>query len=246
VWKRGYFEPFKGVFQPMLDVVYQSELEDLKPYVDALDFDAALRVARQFVNEGGVDRVRAAFDRCIDVLRPAASFPVYLIVEIGQADGMALPATEPYVFIGLEQYQELEGLDGLIAHEYNHLFRVQAFYRHIAPSSLTVGDFAVSQGLATVFSLVLLGQTISLQRIVACISNLGDPKTAIDGEPEMRADLFAHWDRVADREMIARFVEGGTAYLVGGLMIARLLENGHDICELTRTPPSELSALLLG
>jgi len=27
-------------------------------------------------------------------------------------------------------------------------------------------------------------------------------------------------------------------------MIARLIEEGHDLCELTRTPPRELSALL--
>lgn len=244
-WKRGYFETFKGVFQPMLDIVYQREVGDLRPYVEALDFDVALGTARRFVDEGGIERVRAAFDRCIDALPPGASFPVYLILGIGHANGMALPAAEPYVFIGLEQYQRLEGLDGLIAHEYNHLFRVQAFYRDIDMSSLTVADFVVSEGLATVFALVLLGRTVSPEGIAACISNLSDPESAIAREPELRADLLAHWDRVADREMIARFIESGTAYLVGGLMIARLLEEGHDIYSLTRTPTSEIARAVL-
>jgi hypothetical protein len=245
-WKDGYFESFRGVFQPMLDIVYRFELDGLKPYVEALDFDASLRVARRFVAEGGVDRMRAAFDRCIEALPPVASFPVYLIVGIGHANGMALPAAEPYVFLGLECSGEAAaGLDGLIAHEYNHLVRVQAFYGDIDPLSLTVGDFAISEGLATVFALDLLGQDLSPETIAASISNLGDPASAVEREPEMRADLLAHWDSVPDREAIDRFIGSGTAYLVGGLMIARLLEEGHDILELTRTPPDELKALVL-
>jgi hypothetical protein len=244
-WKRDYFEPFRGAFQPMLDVVYQCELEKLKPYVQAFDLDSALRTARRFMDAGGVERVRGAFDRCIEALPPEASFPVYPILGIGHANGMALPAAEPYVFIGMERYQRLERLDGLIAHEYSHLVRVQCFYRGIDPSFFTVGDFTIAEGLATVFALLVLNQSVSAEGIAACIANLGDPKSAVDGESEMRADLLTHWDRPATREMLARFAENGTAYLVGGLMIARLLENGHGICELTRTPPSKLSALLL-
>jgi len=244
-WKNGYFESFRGVFQPMLDIVYQFELDGLKPYVEALDFDASLRVARQFIADGGVDRVRAAFDRCIEALPPVASFPVYLIVGIGHANGMALPAAEPYVFLGLELSGEAAaGLDGLIAHEYNHLARVQAFYGNIDPLSLTVGDFAISEGLATVFALSLLGQELSPETIAASVSNLGDPASAVEREPEMRADLLAHWDHVANREMIDRFVGSGTVYLVGGLMIARLVDEGHDALELTRTPPDELSEVI--
>ncbi|GEM_PF-1890565 len=244
-WKNGYFESFRGVFQPMLDIAYRCELEELKPYVEALDFDAALRVARQFIAEGGVDRVRAAFDRCIEVLPPAASFPVYLLVGIGHANGMALPAAEPHIFVGLECSEHVFlGLDGLIAHEYNHLVRVQTFYGDAGPLSLTVGDFAMSEGLATVFALDLLGQDYSPERIAASVPNLGDPASAVAREPEMRADLLAHWDRVADRKMIDRFIGSGTAYLVGGRMIARLLDEGRDVLELTRTPTDELKALI--
>ncbi len=43
--------------------------------------------------------------------------------------------------------------------------------------------------------------------------------------------------------MISRFIESGTAYLDGGLRIARLLDEGHDILELMRTPTDELKAL---
>jgi len=159
---------------------------------------------------------------------------------------MALPAAEPYVFLGLELSGEAAaGLDGLIAHEYNHLVRVQSFYDDIDPLSLTVGDFTISEGLATVFALVLLGQEVTPERIAASVSNLGDPASATEREPEMRADLLAHWDRVPDREMIDRFIGSGTAYLVGGLMIARLLNEGHDIRDLTRTPTPDIARLVL-
>ena len=125
----------------MLDVVYQSEVEGLRAYVEALDFDVALTAARKFVDENGVRRVRQTFHRCAEFLRPVAAFPVYLTVEIGHAD------------------------------------------------------------------------------------------------------LLAHWDRVADREMIARFIESGTPYLVGGLLIARLIKEGRDVRPLTRTPTADIARL---
>jgi len=64
---------------------------------------------------------------------------------------------------------------------------------------------------------------------------------AAEREPTMRADVRAHWDRSADREMIVRFIESGTAYLVGGCMIAGLIEDGGSIAELTRTPTAEIA-----
>ena len=246
-WKEGYFEPFRGAFQPMLDVVYRCELEELRPFVEALDFDLALDATRRVVAYGGVDRVRAAFRRCMETLPPSAPFPVYLIVGIGHANGMALPAEEPYVFLGLERLGEAAaGLDGLIAHEYNHLVRVQTLYAGVDSTTLTVGDFVVSEGLATVFALRLLGKGLSPDQIASTISNLGAPKAAFAREPEMRADLLAHWDRTADREMIERFIENGTAYLIGGLLIAGLIEKGHAIADLTGLPTVEIARSLFG
>ena len=250
-WKRIYFERFKGAFQPMLDIVYQDELESLKPFVEALDFDAALSNARSFVEARGVAQVCQALDRATGFLPPLEPFPVYLIIGIGHANGMALPAPEPYMFIGLEMTKCQASIDGLVAHEDNHLYRVQAFYRNSDPASLTVGkltvgEFTISEGLATVFPLVLLDQEISATRIAECLPNLGDPKAAIACKPEMHADLLEHWDQPATREMITRFIESGVAYFVGGLMIARLLEDGYNICELTRMPTEELSALVIG
>jgi len=244
-WKTGCFEPFRGAFQPMLDVAYRCSLDELKPYVEALDFEAALKTARRFVREGGVERVREALDRCIAFLPPTAPFPVYLIVGIGHANGMSLPAAEPYIFIGLERAGEsAAGLDGLIAHEYNHLVRVQTLCEAVDPRSLTVGDFVIAEGLATVFALRLLGEDLSPQNILATLPSLDAPETALEREPELRADIFAHWRRVADREMIERFIGSQTAYLVGGLMIARLLKIGHDLGRLTGTPTEELSELV--
>lgn len=241
-WRDLYFEPFEKAFRPMLEVVYRCGRDDLKPYVEGLDFDAALSAARRFIAEDGVARVRKAFSRCIDVLPPVASFPVYLLVGIGHANGMALPADEPYVFLGLECCDgSAAGLDGLIAHEYNHLVRVQTVYGGMNPTALTVGDFVISEGLATVFALRLLGEQLTPERIARSISNLDDPAAAAEREPTMRADVLAHWDRFADREMIVRFIESGTAYLVGGCMIAGLIEDGESIAELTRTPTVEIA-----
>jgi len=249
-WKGSYFKRFKGVFQPMLDVIYQDELNCLKPYVEAMDFDAALSNARSFVEAGGVDQACQALNRAIGFLPSSEPFPVYLIVGIGQANGMALPAPEPYMFVGLEMTECLDGIDGLIAHEYNHLYRVQEFYRNSGPLSLTVnnltvGEFTIAEGLATVFPLVLLDQEISAKRIAACSPSLGDPVEAIACRSQMYADVLEQWDQPASREMIARFVENGVSYFIGGLMIASLLELGYGIRPLTRMRTERLRELVM-
>lgn len=249
-WKQFNFEPFKDAFQPMLDVVYQDELESLQPYVEAMDFNAALANARTFVESDGESQVRQALNRAMDALPTEDPFTVYLIVGLGHANGMALPAREPYMFIGLEMAKCLTNIEGLIAHEYNHLYRVQRFYRDVdyssySVSNLTVGEFTISEGLATIFPLVLSDLEFTPKRIAECLPALGDPAEAVVREGTMRADVLEHWDKPANREMIVRFVESGVSYFIGSLMIARLLEAGHDICGLTRTPSEELSELVM-
>ncbi|MCK5828076.1 hypothetical protein KAH43_06070 [Candidatus Bipolaricaulota bacterium] len=248
-WKQFYFEPFKGAFQPMLDVVYQDKLDALQPHVEAMDFNADLANARAFIESNGEDCVRKALRRAMSALPMDKSFPVYLIVGLGHANGMALPAREPYMFIGLEMAKCQASIDGLVAHEYNHLYRVQRFYRDVDYSSykvsnLTVGEFTITEGLATVFPLVLSEVEATPQRIAECLPALGDPAEAVMREATMRSDVLAHWDEPADREMIVRFVSSGVSYFVGALMIARLLEAGYDICGLTRMSTEKLSEIV--
>ena len=243
-WRDGYLTEFRGAFQPMLDVVYQCGAEDLRPYVEALDLDAALASAERFVADGGEACVRRIMEKCHDLLPIPEEIPVYLIVGLGHANGMALPASAPYMFIGLERYLNLDSLAGLIAHEYNHLYRVYTMYRDLDPATLTVGDFTLSEGLATAFNLVFMGQAVTQEAIAACIPALGEPAEAVAREPQMRAELVEHWDTVADPAMLERFMMSGTAYLVGGVMIMRLLDAGHDICELSRMPTEDLARLL--
>ena len=250
-WKQFNFEPFKDAFQPMLDIVYQDELASLKPHVEAMDFGAALANAQSFIASDGVNRVRQALHRAMNALPSEEPFPVYLVVGLGHANGMALPANQPYIFMGLEQKACLQGVEGLVAHEYNHLYRVQRFHRRYDTESfnltnLTVGEFTITEGLATVFPLGLSQMAITPQRIAECLPALGDPAQAITQESAMRADVLAHWNDPASRDMIVRFIESGVSYFVGGLMIDRLLKAGYDICGLTRLSTEKLSEMVTG
>jgi hypothetical protein len=239
---RAYYGTYEDVFRTMLRYVYQCNLEDLRPHVEALDFATALESARKFVALGGVERVGAILHGCMHALPAAEAFNVYLLVGLGHAQGMALPADPPYIYLGLEACPGTEGLDGLLSHEYNHLVRGAAVHRGSEALILRLNDWVIAEGLATVFSLVHLGLEPTARRLVSTLPAL--PQDAISKVKEIEIELRSRWKCEMTQELIKRYVTTPWVYIIGGLWIARLLKQGYDIRDLTHMPTDAVSNLI--
>lgn len=239
---RAYYTTYEDVFRTMLRYVYQCNLEDLRPHVEALDFATAMESGRRFVASGGVERVGTILRGCMHALPAADAFNVYLLVGLGHAQGMALPADPPYIYLGLEACHGTEGLDGLLAHEYNHLVRGAAVHRGSEALVLRLNDWVIAEGLATVFSLVHLGIEPTASRLMSTLPAL--PQDALSKVEEIETELRSHWECEMTQELVKRYVATPWVYLIGGLWIARLLKQGYDIRNLTRMPTDTVSDLI--
>lgn len=128
-WREYYFESYRHVFDPMLEYLYMSALENLRPTVERLDFAHALGNARRFVRDRGADRVEGLLDEGERQCFVDSPYDVYLIVGLGRVDGTALPAETPFLYFGLELYDSPSPLQFLVPHEYNHLVRLTSLAR---------------------------------------------------------------------------------------------------------------------
>ena len=115
----------------------------------------------------------------------------------------------------------------------------------------------ISEGLATILPGVLQKKKITPRFIVDCgMMFPDDGKYCNEREDEIFDEIMEVWDSHMTRELwIKYFVSGKSGkggkkekperigYYVGSRIIGDLLNNGHNICELTRMPTDKIVEL---
>jgi len=156
----------------------------------------------------------------------------------------------------LELYGSLEYFDRLVPHEYNHMVRNAAVLtEEIGRGLPTLKQLTVSEGLATLFPVVLRGEPVTPLSIVAGGMMAEESAHYCRAhEDEVFAELRRVWDRPITPDLIAQFISGSgdgclgdrpakSAYYVGSRIVGDLLNDGHDLCRLTRMPTEAILQL---
>jgi len=256
-WLDTYYSKYRAVFDKILSFLYMSELDTMRPYIEAWDFQKGLETAERFVALGGVERVKELLSASARVLDFQEEYDVYLLVWIGQVGGTALPAEKPFLFIGMERWADnIDDLSFVLPHEFLHMKRG----RDVAPipqtlTAPTFGQFVVEEGLATVFSIAaneLPLDTHSFRKALGpagmtdqgfdyCEDNRDAltreilEKTALPMAPEL-ANKYLYSGAVQDE----RGMPGNAGYYVGARIVLDLLEKGLSIKDLVRLSAVEI------
>ncbi len=251
-----YFLKYRDVFERIIKYLYMTEINKIRPLVEGLDFDMALRNAEKFLREDGINRVSTLISMCEKLCRPEGEYTVYLLIDLGNIDGTSLPAENPFLFFGLELYVSPKQLEYLVPHEYNHLVRISVFKDEMMKSSqLTVKELVIFEGLATLFPAVLWGKEIGpLSIIDAGMMSKDAAEYCLKNESNLMNELFSIWDEKLTRELLGKYFAGTSdgwregrpakiAYYVGSRIVGDLLKRGHNICELTKKPAEEILSL---
>lgn len=156
-WRNHYFPKYETIFGPMLKYLYRCDVEGLESAVQNFDFDQALVIANRFLKENNLPLIRDLIKKSEKECAFDRDYDLYLLVGLGHVDGSSLPASSPFLYLGIERYESPARFEYLVPHEYNHLVRIWSLYDGNLPMDIALGEMIVMEGLAVVFAAVVAG-----------------------------------------------------------------------------------------
>jgi hypothetical protein len=249
-WREHCFEPFREVYMLILRLLYQTQQVDvLRQFIEQMDLEKARERVRRFVDEDVERQVQRLLESAEQLCPISTDYSVYLLPGWGHIDGLSLPGREPFVYFGLEMHHSRDYLESLVPHEYNHMVRnvavlAEELQRLGRP---TLKHLMIGEGLATLFPVVLHGESIEPSSIVAGRMMSEDAATyCIEHEEELFEELSRVWNEEITPELMKEYMSAPsgwlddkpakTAYYVGSRIIGDLINQGYDVCTLTRMP----------
>jgi uncharacterized protein YjaZ len=243
---QAYTEKYPALFKSLLDYLYMTELEALRPLVEQTDFDAHLQAAEKNQADGYLDDIVSQIQAIADKLGFAQDFDLYLGLELGNLGGCALKASRPFVYIAIDRPLNASTLRFLLPHEFNHMVRINAL------PEIDMFDFqerTISEGLGAYapiahYDLPYTAETISSARGFP----LEITQDLIRRQQEIHDRVTAHFGEPLTPELMQQFfivnynfeetpLDG---YFVGMQIIHALIEDGTAFNVLTEMPCEEI------
>lgn len=254
-WLEHYYSHYANVFDMFLKYMYMAELESWHEHVEVLNFDDALNTAEKFLQDDGIKKIEKllamAEKRCpIDT-----TYVLYLLIGLGHIDGTAMPAKPPFLYVGLERYISSEQLKYLVPHEYNHLVRMTTLYDiEDTQFQRTIGDVVISEGLATVFSVLVQEKNISSNLTEALMMTNENLEKCHEQREILFGEIYRLWTTpvssthgIFAKYFMASANDSATpersGYYVGNQIICDLVARKHDIADLTKMPTTTILQL---
>ena len=243
---QGYTQKYPALFNSLLQYLYMTDLESLRPMVEQVAFENLLDAAEKNEAGGYLDEIVTQIQAIADKLAYTQDFDLYLGLELGNLGGCALKADRPYVYIGIDRLLNMSTLQFLLPHEFNHMVRISAL------PEIDMFDFqerVVSEGLGAYapiahYSLPYTVETISSARGFP----LEIAEDLIRKRQEIHELVTAHFGESLTPELMQQFfilnynfeetpLDG---YFVGMQIVHKLVEDGTDFKTLTEMPSEEL------
>lgn len=263
-WYDHYYQTYQAAFDAILNHLLKRDVEGLKGRVKEFDFQEAVKQGEQFVEDGGVEKVRETLEKAQEFCRTTSDFDVYLLIGLGMFGAVSLHSgTTPLLCLEVETYGRelwkgmtfsIEWLETLVAHEYCHIVRMSAIVEH--PSQLehqTMKDVIISEGLATLFPVVMQSQEVTPNAVVTGGMMTDEmAQYCRKHEEELFEEMRNEWDHQLNRTFMEKYFQSTktgwkedgrparTGYYLGSTIIQDLLEHEYEICELTKTPTEQL------
>lgn len=245
-WYSNYYCKYNHVLDLIFAVLHNAQVKEMKERVRNLTYGSFINTAEKFINDGGIKCVKNSLKEAEDYFDFTYDYKVYLLIGLGFVDATSLPADPPFIYFGLEHYRSIEQLKYVLPHEFNHLVRFCSIGRDefMNFSKITVKQFIILEGLATIFPLVLKDQKIHPLSIVDVKMIPEDAgEYCLKNEEQIFENLMQVWDNPITPDIMQKYFVSSAGwrgekpekmgYYVGSRIIGQLINNGWDIRELT-------------
>lgn len=149
---KAYTQKYPCFFQGVFQYLYCQPLENLKPMIEQVDFQALLQVAEENYRLGMVDYTVDSISKFVESMNADFEFTFLLGLEMSNIGGCATPSDtgNPHLYIGIDKPLTKEWIDMFVPHEMFHMVR-----HHVTQdsNSETVFSRTIEEGLASYASL---------------------------------------------------------------------------------------------
>lgn len=244
-YTKKYPELFDGIFRGL----YMTELKNLIPMIDSIDFQQNFKIAKQNYDNNIVQKIIETAKEVALLLNFKQGFDVYLGLELGNIGGFAGPNPKgsPFIYIGLDRVIDKPFLNYIVPHEMNHMVRIHA------NENINLFDFrerTITEGLGSLCPIILYNMDYSINTISTSLSIPNkEVRDLIDNRDLLINEITEQFGTPLNEEKMKRYFTWSnqdendkyylSGYYVGMEIIKDLMGVGYNFDELT-TMPSKL------
>lgn len=234
-----YPELFDGIFRWL----YMTELENLKPMIDTVDFQQSLKIAKKNYENGVVQEIIDLAEKIASLLNFKEDFDIYLGLELGNIGGFAgsNPKGRPFIYIGLDRVIDQSFLKYIIPHEMNHMVRS---YENKNINMFDFMERTITEGLGSICPIVLYNMDYTINTISSSL-NLpnNEVKRLVDDSKLLIHEITEEFGTPLNEEKMKKYFTWSnqdeddkyylSGYYVGMEIVKALIDIGYDFDKLT-------------
>lgn len=234
-----YPELFDGIFRGL----YMTELENLKPMIDTVDFQQSLKIAKKNYENGVVQEISDLAEKIASLLNFKEDFDIYLGLELGNIGGFAgsNPKGRPFIYIGLDRVIDQSFLKYIIPHEMNHMVRS---YENKNINMFDFMERTITEGLGSICPIVLYNMDYTINTISSSL-NLpnNEVKRLVDDSKLLIHEITEEFGTPLNEEKMKKYFTWSnqdeddkyylSGYYVGMEIVKALIDIGYDFDKLT-------------
>lgn len=245
---KAYTQKYPYFFQGVFQYLYCQPLENLKPMIEQVDFQALLQVAEENYRLGMVDYTVDSINKFVESMNADFEFTFLLGLEMSNIGGCATPSDtgNPHLYIGIDKTLTKEWIDMFVPHEMFHMVR-----HHMTQdsNSETVFSRTIEEGLASYASLWahdMEWNVSNVAKILGVSENQADKlinatdelleKLIFDGEKPISSETMK--DYFTAQSMDAEFPVIG--YYIGLYLTYLSVNNGVNFEQFVSMPRNEI------
>ena len=239
---KGYTEKYPDLFSAILQHLYMTDLDSLRPMIENVDFSALLTIAESNRASGLMAPIQEVAIDAASMLGADEDFTIYLGLEMGNIGGFSGNPSHQMVFIGTEKPLTLDTIRFMVPHEVNHMVRSNAL-PDIDFFSFT--ERVISEGLGPYFSLKVNQLDFTAQGIAKVLFITPDQaRNLVDNTDGLLREMLPNFGTQLTKEHMEKYFTFSMndqplvlqGYYLGMVICHRLETAGYAVENQTKMP----------
>ena len=208
-WK-NYISKYESLYSAILEVLYMSGLEDLKPMIEHTNFRGIYNKVQENIQNGCVQEILKWVNRSMEHFDNRKDFVLYIGCELGNIRACVLPVGKSVVlYFGIETIKNIEDIKNLVPHEISHFIRLSSLIKQDNFNKELLNTFkerviAEGLGLFTSFKVLEMEDNIcNLSKILGIMET--NVQSLILQEQSLEKEILSQIDYNLTADMMRKY-----------------------------------------